>query len=79
MRRKDLFDMLSSHKVLIGFNKVDGTFRRMTATLSEDVTGAPPKIDGNEDDVSGLISVYDIENSGWRSFYLENINSAEIV
>ncbi|CAB4130241.1 WYL domain containing protein [uncultured Caudovirales phage] len=72
-----LRDMLSAHVVTVVFNKVDGTQRKMLATLRPDKL--PPLIEGkttktNED----VCVVWDCEAAAWRSFRFDKLQSVEI-
>jgi hypothetical protein len=76
-----LRNLLQNGKVEILFTKVDGTERRMIATLQEEFfegefkgKGAQPVIEAD----SATISVWDLEKSAWRSFRVESIKSVKI-
>lgn len=64
----------------IVFTKADGSERTMKCTLKSDLLpvveikeGAKVKVENPE-----VLSVWDIENSGWRSFRIDSIISADV-
>jgi len=64
----------------IVFTKTDGSERTMKCTLKSDLLpvveikeGAKVKVENPE-----VLSVWDLENSGWRSFRLDSIISANV-
>jgi hypothetical protein len=77
LNRKELFDRLANNVVDLYFTKVDGSKRRMKATLMSSVTGEAPIAPrySEETDESGLFSVWDIDNAGWRSFRIERVST----
>jgi len=72
--REGLKSNLQSHIMTVVFEKSDGSLRQMRCTLLEDylpeyITESSKK--ENED----VLVVWDIDNSGWRSFRLDSIRS----
>jgi len=72
-----LISLLKDHKMEINFNKKDGTSRKMLCTLIESEL---PKRDIKESTVTKkvneeIISAYDLEKEGWRSFRLDSLTS----
>lgn len=67
-----LKELLKSNVVEVKFTKLDGNIRTMLCTLQEtllpEVTTSGTKKVNDE-----VLSVWDIDNSGWRSFRLENV------
>lgn len=64
----------------IVFTKSDGSERTMKCTLKESLL---PVIDNKEKaktkvENPDILSVWDLENNGWRSFRLDSIISAEV-
>ena len=64
----------------IVFTKADGSERTMKCTLKSELLpvveikeGAKVKVENPE-----VLSVWDIENSGWRSFRIDSIISADV-
>lgn len=83
MNRTEIKQQLQESVVEVTFTKVNGEQRIMTCTLKADIL--PPQIvteekkklkksiDVNED----VISVWDINAQGWRSFRIANVISFE--
>lgn len=63
-----LKETLKTSKVSVVFTKKDGSRRLMRCTQNPKITMQPIK----ETD-SKLITVWDLENDGWRSFYPEKV------
>lgn len=64
----ELLESLSKGLVHITFTKVDGTVREIIATKNFDIIPSDRVPSGTGTLKSGVISVYDVENDGWRSF-----------
>lgn len=64
----------------IVFTKADGTERTMKCTLQADKLPVVEIKEGTKAKVENpeILSVWDLENSGWRSFRLDSIISAEV-
>ena len=76
--RKWLVDTLNDSCLTITFTKTDGTERVMKCTLNSDViVPYQQKTDRKKSANDQLISVWDIENSGWRSFKIDNIKNIQ--
>ena len=77
MERDEIIDLLKRSEVLIKFVKKDGTQREMWCTLKGDVVVPYEKKTDRVATVrdSNQISVWDIENNGWRSFLLDSVIS----
>jgi hypothetical protein len=84
--RNDLLQNLhdqTNKGVLVEFTKADGTERKMLCTLAESLIpeSATPKSKSEDKPVSEDVSnvaptvqrVYDLENSGWRSFRWDSV------
>jgi len=74
--RRGFNDLLHHNVMQITFKKMDGTERKMICTLKPDIV---PKVEVTEEKKSkrkvpmNTISVWDIENSGWRSFAIDSV------
>lgn len=70
---------LKSGTMKVTFTKANGETRIMKCTLCEDVIPAEklPKGTKNVTESKETIPVFDLEASGWRSFRVENVISAE--
>jgi hypothetical protein len=77
LNRKELYDRLSKNVVDLYFTKVDGTKRRMQATLMESITGAKTAAPTGKSalDESGAFPVYDCELNDWRAFRIEKVST----
>ena len=82
--RTDLQNILSQNVLIVDFTKLNGDRRVMTCTLREDMkppatkndTMSQKKVRELNDEV---VSVWDVNAKGWRSFRYARINSVEIV
>lgn len=75
MTYEELVSKLKREEVEVTFTKVDGSERVMRATLMESKL---PKIDYVEKSSTkpkntSVISVWDLDNEGWRSFRVANV------
>ena len=74
MKKQEVKDLLSKGAVTISFQKADGTPRLMHCTLNENMFRYDYKENGGErkskDDV---LSVWDIDSNGWRSFRWDRV------
>ena len=69
-------ECLKSAICKVEFVKKDGTLREMFCTLKEDViksNSERPLKEVSEESKSGNVSVWDVENNGWRSFNPETV------
>ena len=66
----DIRELLKEGVIEVKFTKKDGSLRVMKCTLKEDLipTEHAPKGTGKVKSNSDVISVFDVENNGWRSF-----------
>lgn len=77
MNKFELKEILENGVVTVVFEKVDGTIREMKCTLLTEYLPVSDKqllteeVIRKENDSS--ISVWDVENNGWRAFRLESI------
>lgn len=77
MNIEELRKLLKANLVTIVFTKKDGTKREMHCTTISDylpdaakgITNMPPKED--------IVTVWDLEQNGWRSFMFDSILSIE--
>jgi hypothetical protein len=82
--KEDLKFLLSQNVLVVDFTKLDGDKRVMTCTLREDIKPAATKADPLSQkkvrEVSDkVVSVWDVNAKGWRSFRYERINAVDIV
>jgi len=82
--REDLKQILTQNVVTVDFTKLNGDKRVMTCTLREDIKPQATKTDPMSQtkvrEVSdAVVSVWDVNARGWRSFRYERVNKVDIV
>ena len=82
--KTDLKNLLEQNVLTVDFTKLDGDRRVMTCTLREDMKPRATKTDAMSQkavrEVSdAVVSVWDVNAQGWRSFRYDRINSVNIV
>ena len=82
--KPDLKNLLEQNVVVVDFTKLNGDKRVMTCTLREDIKPAATKTDTMSQKAvreisDAVVSVWDVNAQGWRSFRYDRINSVEIV
>lgn len=81
MDRYELKETLSKGIVTVTFEKLDGTIREMRCTLLAD--HLPPQLlqegvkSGRTENLN-VLSVWDIDAHGWRSFRMDSIKSIAV-
>ena len=78
--KNELSEMLRSSKLEVSFVKKDGTGRVMNCSLQEKYL--PPMMEDSETttkDNPDVLAVWDIDNSGWRSFRINSIKSVKVI
>ena len=77
--QEELTNLLSESTLVVTFNKLDGDERVMTCTKDTKLipeeslpkTNKPPK-------AQGLVTVWDVNAKGWRSFKYDRVTKVEI-
>jgi hypothetical protein len=82
--REDLKALLEQNVLVVDFNKLNGDKRVMTCTLREDMKPRATKTDPLSQkavrEVSdAVVSVWDVNAKGWRSFRYERVNAVDVV
>jgi len=82
--KTDLKNLLDQNVVVVDFTKLNGDKRVMTCTLREDMKPPATKTDTMSQkkvrEISdAVVSVWDVNAKGWRSFRYDRINTIEIV
>ena len=82
--KTDLKNLLDQNVVVVDFTKLNGDKRVMTCTLREDIKPAATKIDTMSQkkvrEISdAVVSVWDVNAKGWRSFRYDRVNSIDVV
>jgi len=77
MEKLQLKQILENGVVTVVFTKIDGTEREMKCTLNSDFLPESNKqllTEGStKKENDNVLSVWDIDNQGWRSFRLDSI------
>lgn len=76
--KNELSEMLRDRALEISFIKKDGSRRVMNCSLQEKYLSKNDKETTKKENDS-VLSVWDIDNSGWRSFRLDSITDVRIV
>jgi hypothetical protein len=82
--KADLKTQLEQNVLVVDFTKLNGDKRVMTCTLREDIKPAATKADPMSQkkvrEVSdAVVSVWDVNAKGWRSFRYDRVNAVDIV
>lgn len=82
--RKDLDKLLEQNVLVVDFTKLNGDKRVMTCTLREDMKPKATKKDPiSQEKVrkvsDAVVSVWDVNAKGWRSFRYERVNAVDII
>jgi|TARA_B100001094_G_scaffold251115_1_gene248838 hypothetical protein len=82
--KTDLKNLLDQNVVVVDFTKLNGDKRVMTCTLREDMKPPATKTDTMSQkkvrEISdAVVSVWDVNARGWRSFRYDRINSVNII
>ena len=79
MNKEVLLETLRKEIITLKFTKSDGSERVMKCTLREDYTVKPEKkTDRVKKPNDNVISVWDVEWNGWRSFKYDNLLEVHI-
>lgn len=82
--REDLKNLLEHNVLIVDFTKLNGDARKMTCTLREDIKPRATKADplsqkAVRETTDVVISVWDVNAKGWRSFRYDRVNGVELV
>ena len=82
--KSDLKTLLEQNVLVVDFTKLNGDKRVMTCTLREDMKPRATKDDAMSQkavrEVSdAVVSVWDVNAKGWRSFRYDRINAVDVV
>jgi hypothetical protein len=82
MDKYELKQQLQGGIATVTFEKKDGSMRTMRCTLLAEYLPAPtgPQLltESTRQESDQVLSVWDIENGGWRSFRLDSIKSITV-
>jgi len=82
--KMDLKLQLEQNVLVVDFNKLDGDNRVMTCTLREDMKPRATKTDPLtqkkvRETSDAVVTVWDVNAQGWRSFRYDRLNNVAIV
>ena len=77
-KREVLVEGLKRNLMRVVFTKVNGEERTMLCTLHESVL-PEPMLSSTRKVNPDTISVWDIDNNGWRSFRIDSIKEVKVV
>ena len=78
--KESIRSLLKNDVLEVVFIKTDGNVREMKGTLQEKFVEAyDKKTDKVKPENDSVISVWDLDNNGWRSFKLDSIQSVSVV
>ena len=82
--KEDLKNLLEQNVLVVDFLKLNGDRRVMTCTLREDMKPRATKTDALSQKAvreisDAVVSVWDVNAKGWRSFRYDRVNSVDIV
>jgi hypothetical protein len=82
--KEDLKMQLGQNVLVVDFTKLNGDKRVMTCTLREDIKPPATKTDTMSQkkvrEISdAVVSVWDVNAKGWRSFRYDRINKVDVV
>ena len=82
--RDELKILLAQNVLVVDFTKLNGDKRVMTCTLREDIKPRATKDDTMSlkkvrEVTEAVVSVWDVNAKGWRSFRYDRVNSVNVV
>jgi len=78
--KQSIRSLLKNDVLEVVFIKTDGNVREMRCTLQEKFVEAyDKKTDKVKPENDSVISVWDLDNGGWRSFRVDSIQSVSVV
>ena len=78
-KREILVEGLKKNVMRITFTKVNGDERVMLCTLHDSILPEQPISEIKKKVNPDTISVWDLDNNGWRSFRLDSIKEMKVV
>lgn len=72
---EDLQSLLRKNIVEVDFTKLDGDKRIMKCTKSFDIIPVENQPKSDKESKKGIITVWDLNAQGWRSFKYDRLNS----
>ena len=78
-KRAILVEGLKRNVMRVTFTKVNGDERVMRCTLHDSVLPEQPISEIKKKENQDVLPVWDLDNSGWRSFRLDSIKEMKVV
>tara|TARA_B100000029_G_scaffold211455_1_gene209319 strand:- start:25 stop:288 length:264 start_codon:yes stop_codon:yes gene_type:complete len=78
-KREILVEGLKKNVMRVTFTKVNGDTRVMRCTLHDSVLPEQPISGIKKKENQDTLSVWDLDNDGWRSFRLDSIQEYKVV
>jgi hypothetical protein len=78
--KEDINQLLQNNVGTVTFTKTDGTERVMKCTLQSHVLPITEIVEGKviKTENPNVLSVWDLDNNGWRSFKIDSVLSLNI-
>ena len=78
--KQSIRSLLKNNVLEVVFTKTDGSVREMKCSLQEQfIEVYEKKTDKVKPENDSVISVWDLDNGGWRSFRVDSIQSVSVV
>lgn len=74
----EIQEILKKSVAKVEFKKKDGSIRTMRCTLREDFLPKMDSIDSKRKKSETSLSVWSVDDGGWRSFIVENVQKIEV-
>ena len=78
-KREILVEGLKKNVMRVTFTKVNGDTRVMRCTLHDSVLPEQPISGIKKKENQDTLSVWDLDNDGWRSFRLDSIKEMKVI
>lgn len=75
--RRSLISAAKKGEINVTFKKKDGTTRKMRCTLNNELAPEVATMDKLGGDQRGVLTVFDLDVKGFRSFRLDSLKSAK--
>ncbi len=78
--KESIRSLLKNNVLKVVFTKTDGSVREMRCSLQEQfIEVYEKKTDKVKPENDNIISVWDLDNNGWRSFKVDSIQSVSFI
>jgi hypothetical protein len=76
--KSEIQELLKKSVATVEFKKKDGSLRTMRCTLQESFLPLVISGDSSREKSENSLSVWSIDDAGWRSFIIENVKRIEV-